>query len=91
MDKQIQKWLKKHPDLTHSENLTVISHVQRPHEDWIQHTLMVSGCDVPFKYKRKKQYKNLKGARVNMTYYPDQESVAGIDFEIMRVVRLRVS
>ena len=39
----------------------------------------------------KKRYKNLKGARVNITYYPDVENVAGVEFEVMKVVRLRTS
>ncbi|MFT5675680.1 MAG: hypothetical protein ACI808_001611, partial [Paraglaciecola sp.] len=53
------------------------------------HTLMVEGCDVPFKFKRKGNYKNLKGARVNMTYYSKQETVAGMSFEMMKVVRIK--
>ena len=36
-------------------------------------------------------YKNLKGARVNLTYYPATASVAGMDVEIMTVVRIRRS
>jgi hypothetical protein len=50
---------------------------------------MVEGCDIPFKFKRKDKYQNLKGARVNITYYPEQEVVAGIAFEVMRVVRIK--
>ncbi|MCV6637724.1 hypothetical protein [Candidatus Albibeggiatoa sp. nov. NOAA] len=69
--------------------MKVVSHVQREQGDWILHTVMVEGQDVPFKFKRKDNYQNLKGARVNMTYYPDQESVAGMAFEIMKVVRIK--
>ena len=87
----MQQWLQKHPKLTHSENAKVISHVQREDGDWLLQTIMIEGCDVPFKYKRKKRYQSLAGARINLTYYPDQEQVAGIEFEVMRVVRLRVS
>jgi hypothetical protein len=52
---------------------------------------MIEGCDVPFKYKRKQQYKSLRGARVNITYYPTTEVVAGMDFEIMNVVRIKIA
>jgi hypothetical protein len=91
MKSDADKLLKKHKNLTHSEMLKINSHVQRKVDDWILNTVMVDGYDVPFKYKRKKQYKNLKGARVNLTYYPDTEIVAGLEFEIMRVVRIKVA
>jgi len=66
--------------------------VQRELDDgWYINTIMLEGYDVPFKYKRQKQYKNLKGQRVNLTYYADQETVAGFDMEIMKVVRIKVS
>ncbi len=67
------------------------SHMQREDGDWILHTLMLEGVDVPFKFKRKKHYRSLKGARVNLTYYPGIELVAGIEFEVMKVVRIRAS
>ncbi len=69
--------------------MKVVSHVQREQGEWVLHTVMVEGCDVPFKFKRKENYQSLKGARVNMTYYPDYEVVAGINFEIMKVVRIK--
>jgi hypothetical protein len=81
----------RHPTLTHTENIKVISHVQRESGDWQLNILMLDGVDVPFKYKRKKRYRNLKGNRVNITYYPDNEKVAGFDIEIMKVVRIKVS
>ena len=71
--------------------LKVVSHVQRDTGEWIVNTIMVEGYDVPFKYKRKRQYKNLKGQRVNLTYYPDTELVAGFEQEVMHVVRIKVS
>lgn len=86
-----EKLLKKHKELTHSDVMKVSSHVQRKTGDWILNTLMIEGYDVPFKYKRTKPYKNLKGQRVNLTYYPDREIIAGMEFEIMRVVRIKVS
>lgn len=86
-----KKLVEKHQNLTHSELVKVISHVQREDGEWVLHTLMIEGCDVPFKFKRKGNYKSLKGARVNMTYYPVQESVAGIEFEVMKVVRVKRS
>ena len=86
-----EKLLKKHDQLTHTDNMKVISHVQRNQGDWILNTLMIEGCDVPFKYKRTKPYKNLKGRRVNLTYYPTTETVAGMAFEVMTVVRIKIS
>ena len=85
------KLVKKHQELTHSELVKVVSHVQRDKGEWVLNTVMIEDCDVPFKYKRKQQYKSLKGARVNMTYYPSVEVVAGMNFEIMNVVRIKVS
>jgi len=80
-----------HDKLVQSDLLKVASHVQRDDGDWIINTIAVEGHDVAFKYKRKKLYKNITGARVNMTYYPDIEIIAGMEFEIMNVVRIRVS
>ncbi len=91
MKSSVDKILKKHPQLIHSDNMKVTSHVQRASGEWIINTIMIEDCAVPFKYKRKKRYKNLTGARVNLTYYPQLESVAGIDFETMKVVRVRIS
>jgi len=69
--------------------MKVLSHVQRESGDWFINTLMLDGYDVPFKYSRKKPYKNLQGAQVNLTYYPQIETVAGLEFETMKVVRIR--
>ncbi|MDH5610870.1 MAG: hypothetical protein OEY66_00245 [Gammaproteobacteria bacterium] len=69
----------------------VTSHVQRKQDEWILNTILIEGCDIPFKYKRKKQYKNLTGQRVNLTYYPSDESIAGIELEFMKVVRIKIS
>ena len=85
------KLIKKHQELTHSEAVKVVSHVQRDKDEWVLNTVMIEGCEVPFKFKRKQQYKNLKGARVNITYYPTVEVVAGLDFDIMNVVRIKVA
>ncbi len=90
-NKAVSKLIKTHEKLIHSEQLKVVSHVQRDTKDWILNTLMIEGYDVPFKYKRKKVYKNIQGQRVNLTYYPATESVAGIDMEIMKVVRIKIS
>ena len=89
--KNIKKLIEKHQDLVHSENLKVISHVQREVDDWVLNTIMIENVDVPFKYKRKKLYQTLKGQRVNITYYPSSESIAGFEIEIMNVVRVKVS
>ncbi len=67
----------------------VVNHVQREKDGWILNTIMLDGYDVPFKYNRKKLYQSLKGARINLTYYPQSEQVAGMDIEVMRVVRLK--
>ncbi|MCW8901785.1 MAG: hypothetical protein OQK75_03835 [Gammaproteobacteria bacterium] len=91
MQSDAKKLVKKHQELTHSEMVKVVSHVQRDKDEWILNTVMIEGCEVPFKFKRKQQYKNLKGARVNITYYPAVEAVAGMDFEIMNVVRIKVA
>ena len=86
-----EKLLKKHEQLTHSEVMTVTSHVQRNDGEWIINTLMIEGCEIPFKYKRTKPYKNLKGQRVNLTYYPVTEVVSGMEFDVMNVVRIKIS
>jgi len=86
-----EKLLKKHEKLVHSDMLKVTSHVQREQGEWFLNALMIEGCEIPFKYKRAKKYKNLKGQRVNLTYYPATESVAGLEFEVMNVVRIRIA
>jgi hypothetical protein len=86
-----KKLLEKHDNLIHSEDMSVSSHIQREDEDWWMNTLMIEGYEVPFKYKRKKLYKSLQGAKVNLTYYPSSEEIAGITFEFMKVVRVKRS
>jgi len=85
----VKKLLKKNEQLNQLDAAKVLSHVQRESGDWFINTLMLEGYDVPFKYSRKKPYKNLKGAQVNLTYYPQTEIVAGLEFETMKVVRIR--
>jgi len=87
----VDKLLKNHPNLTHSTEVKVTSHIQRQSGEWILNTVMLDGVEVPFKYKRKQRYKELTGQRVNLTYYPATESVAGFEIEIMNVVRIRVA
>lgn len=91
MKSDIDKLLNKHKELTHSDMQKVTSHVQRRTGDWIINTLMVEGCSAPFRFKRKDRYRDLKGARVNLTYYPDIETVAGFELEVMNVVRVRIA
>lgn len=86
-----EKLIKKHEKLVHSDMMKVTSHVQREAGKWIVNTLMLEGYDVPFRYKRQVKYKDLKGQRVNLTYYPTRELIAGIEMEIMNVVRIKVS
>ena len=85
------KLIKKHHELVHSEMQKVISHVQRDTREWVINTIMIEGCDVPFKYKRKKNYKNIKGQRVNLTYYLAKEEVAGMELDVMNVVRIKIA
>ena len=91
MKSPVDKLLKKNRELIHSDMMKVNSHVQRDEKnsEWIINTLTLEGYDVPFRFKRKKQYRNLKGARVNLTYYAGTEKVAGFDVEVMNVVRIR--
>ena len=84
-----EKLVERHPDLTHSDMMRVVSHVQRKAGEWIINTLMIEGCEAPFRYKRKRMYKSLQGGRVNLTYYPATELVSGIEMEVMNVVRIR--
>ncbi len=95
MKTPVDKLLKTHQKLVHTESQKVISHVQRDIKidgvDWSLNTIMIDGYDVPFKFKRKQAYKNLKGSRVNLTYYRSMENVAGIEMEVMNVVRIKKS
>ncbi|MFA1561739.1 MULTISPECIES: hypothetical protein [Aliivibrio] len=91
MKSDVDKMLNKHQQLTHSVDVKVTSHTQRDIGDWIQHTIMIEGCNVPFKFNRTKAYQSLKGAKVNLTYYPSNEKIAGFDIEVMRVVRIKRS
>ncbi|MET0013992.1 MAG: hypothetical protein ABW085_04975 [Sedimenticola sp.] len=85
------KLLKRHEKLVHSEMCKVTSHVQREEGEWFINTIMIEGYDVPFKYKRRKMYRSTVGQRVNLTYYPATETVAGMPFEVMKVVRIKVA
>lgn len=85
------KLLKKNAQLNQLDAVKVISHMQRKRGDWFLNTLMLEGYTVAFKYSRKKRYRSLEGASVNLTYYPDAEIVAGLEFEYMKVVRIRRS
>ena len=86
------KLIQKHQKLIQSDFRKVLSHTQREKDGWYINSIMIEGCDVPFKYKRKQPYRSLsKGQRINLTYYPDVESVAGLEFEYMKVVRIKVS
>jgi len=91
MKSDVHKLLKKHEQLNHLDSVKVTSHVQRESGDWIVNTLMLEGFDVAFKYNKKKRYKNLEGASVNLTYYAQTKQVAGMEYEFMKVVRIRRS
>ncbi len=87
----VKKLLKKHQQLNQLDTVKVVSHVQRDKDDWVINTIMLEGYDVPFKYRRKTVYKSLKGARVNLTFYPESETIGSVIFEVMNVVRIRRS
>ncbi len=89
--KQMKKFLAENQQLIHSQMQKIESHVQRPKEDWIQNTLLIKGYDVPFKYKRQKTYKSLQGAWVDVIYYPATETIAGMEFEYMKVIKINQS
>jgi len=89
--KEVKKLINDHKNLTHSEAVNVISHVQREQDDWFINTVMIEGCNVPFKYKRKKLYKSLTKQQVNITYYPSTETIAGFEIETMNIVRIKVA
>lgn len=91
MKSDVDRLLKKHEKLTHSDMQKVTSHIQRQVGDWIINTLMVEGCSAPFKFKRKDKYRDLNGARVNLTYYPEVETVAGFSLDVMNVIRIRIT
>jgi len=91
MDKKINKLLKAHDKLIHTEAIKVVSHVQREDDEWIINTLMLENISAPFKYKRKKRYKSLVGQQVNITYYCGSENVAGFDIEVMNIVRIKIA
>ena len=91
MKSPVDKLLTAHPNLVHSGMIKVNSHVQRESGEWFINTLMVEGCNVPFRYKRKQRYRSLEGRRVNLTYYPDTEKVGGFEMEVMTVVRIKIS
>lgn len=91
MKSDVKKLLKKNEKLNQLDAVKVTSHVQRESGAWFINTLMLEGYDVPFKYSRQKKYKNLEGATVNLTYYPQTENIAGMEFESMKVVRIRRS
>lgn len=91
MQKDIKHLLEQHRELTHSEMKKVVSHVQRADGEWLLNTVMIEDCSIPFRYRRRKRYRDLKGARVDITYYPAVETVAGMEFEVMKVVRIRRS
>jgi len=89
--KPLKKHLDEHNNLVHSTLQKIESHVQRQVGNWIHNTILLAHHDVPFKYKRKKKYRNLKGARVDLLYYAGVEVVAGMEFEVMNVVKINIS
>lgn len=93
MKSDLDKLLKKNDQLNQLDEVKVLSHVQREIEDgdWVLNTLLLEGYDVPFRYRRKKNYRSLQGAPVNLTFYPQIELVAGMEVETMKVVRIRKS
>ncbi len=91
MTSDVDKLLEKNAQLNQLDAAKVVSHVQRLTDEWFVNTLMLEGYDVPFRYNRKKKYRDLTGSPVNLTYYRETEQLAGMDFEVMKVVRIRKS
>lgn len=91
MQSSPDKLLTAHRQLVHSTMQKVVSHVQRETGEWIINTLMIEGCDTPFRYRRKRHYRCLQGQRVNLTYYRSSETLAGMTLEVMKVVRVKVA
>ena len=91
MKSDAKKMTAKHEKLVHTEMAKVISHVQRNLGDMYLNTVMIEGCEAPFRYKRSQPYKSLQGQRVNITYYPTTEKVGGFEMEVMKVVRIKVA
>mgnify|MGYP000161390696 FL=1 len=89
--KSLKKLLAENDKLIHSKMNKVESHVQRQDGEWFNNTVLIEGYDVPFKYKRQKKYKSLKGAHVDLIYYPNTETIAGIEFEYMKVIQIHLS
>lgn len=82
--------LQKHNQQIHCELMQVTSHVQRFNGEYMLNTLTMDGYDCPFKYSRKDKYRNLKGKRVDLSFYPSIEVIAGFEVEIMKVVHIKV-
>lgn len=89
MASDVDKLLKKHGQLNQLDVAKVVSHVQRKSDGWVLNTILLEGYDVPFVYSRKTTYQSLQGARVNLTYYAQTKTIAGLDIETMKVVRIR--
>lgn len=87
----VDKMLSNHEKLNQTDRLKVKSHRQRYDGEWFINTIMVDGVEAPFRYKRKQEYKSLEGNYVNVTYYSTMEKVAGIEMQVMNVVRIRKS
>ena len=45
MKSETDKLISKHGQLNQSDNMKVVSHVQREEDDWIRHTVMLEGID----------------------------------------------
>lgn len=86
----VEIMLQKHNQLVHCESMQVTSYVQRFNGECMLNTLMMDGYDCPFKYCREYKYRNLKGKRVELSYYPMIEVIAGSEVDLMKVVQIKV-
>ena len=91
MKSDADKLLRKHARLYQLDSVKVTSRVQRERGDRFLDTLMLESYTVAFKYSRTKRYRSLEGALVNVAFYPDTDVVARLEFEYMKVVRIRRS
>ncbi|WP_028865958.1 hypothetical protein [Psychromonas aquimarina] len=90
MKSPVEIMQQKHRQLLHCKLMQVTSHVQRFNGECMLNTLMMDGYDCPFKYCREYKYRNLKGKRVDLSYYPAVEVIAGFEVDIMKVVQIKV-
>lgn len=59
-NKEAKQLIEQHQKLVHTDNIKVISHVQRELDDWFVNTLMLENIEVPLNINEKSYTKALK-------------------------------